>query len=200
MSKNYELVVLLPTIEYTYLESVEKWVEGKLKRTFYSYFFIISVHDPLRKVIKNIERNWRKGEKVKKTIRFNLGLLNSLKENPKNQKSVSRLTNFTTRYTTWSWHMGTINYPSRDPCFVIEPTSCSHFFSKWELHMKFPTLLGLKINSNFSHHQHLLFCKIGCKVDTYTDGSSRVPELVCIIFHPNFLPYLIIYQKAREKH
>ena len=46
------------------------------------------------------------------------------------------------------------------------------FFSKWELHMKFPTLLGLKINSNFSHHQHLLFCKIGSKVDTYTDGSG----------------------------
>ena len=65
---------------------------------------------------------------MKNTIRFNLGLLNGLKENPKNQKSVSRLTNFTTRYTTWSWHMGTINYPSRDPCFVIEPTSCSHFF------------------------------------------------------------------------
>ena len=130
MSKNYEVVVL--PIEYTYLESVEKWVEGKLKRTFYSYFFIISVHDPLRKVIKYIERNWRKGEKVKNTIRFNLGLLNGLKENPKNQKSVSRLTNFTTRYTTWSWHMGTINYPSRDPCFVIEPTSCSHFFFRNE--------------------------------------------------------------------
>ena len=29
---------------------------------------------------------------------------------------------------------------------------------------------------------------------------GQVPELICIIFHPNFLPYLIIYQKAREKY